>query len=111
MQLLVNDKVCNDMYVVKDLHPQAVAAIREFKRNLAKTHLANLEKTPEDLRDDCFLAHDIKHPGRSLQFGLPIQEQEANGLKRILVDYKQNAEFKTDLFGVPSDYVQMNAGR
>jgi len=103
-QLLVNNKPCSDVFAVKGLHKDAVIALGEFRRTLAGMHLKNLNKTPEGLRDDCFMAHDILSPSRTMQFGLPVYQSDANGKKRMLVDYNRHFKSKSDLYVLPTNY-------
>ncbi|HEC29716.1 MAG TPA: hypothetical protein ENI65_09045 [Gammaproteobacteria bacterium] len=103
-QLLVNNKLCSDVFAVKGLHKKAVIALGEFRRTLAEMHLKNLYKTPEELRDDCFIAHDILSPSRTMQFGLPVYQFDVNGKKRMLVDYNRHYKSKPDLYVLPKNY-------
>ena len=102
--LKVNNNTCSTIYAVKNLHPQALAALREFRRILASIHLSKLNNTPDDMQEECFLAHEVQVPNRILQFGLPVYESSSNGLKRILVDYKRHVKHVPKLYALPKGY-------
>lgn len=103
-QLQVNDKVCSEVYVIKDFSPQVSTALREFQQILASIHLANLNNTPVEMLDDCFLAHDVKTPSRNLQFGFPILQRDENGSSRLLVDYDHDFQLNATVFDLPKNY-------
>ena len=103
-QLKVNDKVCSDVYVIKDFSPLAESALREFSRILSSIHLANMHNTPVEMLDDCFLAHDVKASARHLQFGFPILQRNENGSSRLLVDYDRNYKPTENIFKLPDSY-------
>lgn len=103
-RLLVNNKSCSTIYAVKGLHPEAIAALREFRRILASVHLSKLNNTPSEMRDECFLAHEVQVPGRILQYGLTVYEASLSGFKRILVDYKNGVKHNPLLYKLPKAY-------
>ncbi len=107
-QLQVNDKTCADVYVIKGLHEEAMLAMAEFKRILASIHLSTINNTPADMQDECFLAHDVLSPSRSMQFGFPILEQGADGVSRLLVDYDRAYKAASDVFSLPPNYRLIN---
>lgn len=102
--LKVNGITCRKMTVVKGMGEKALSAMREFRRILSTVHMDNLKKTPPDMRDPCFIAHDIVNPVRVLQYGLPIHEILSNGKQRILMDIKDGQKEKPELFKIPADY-------
>ena len=103
-ELKVNDVVCAEVFVIDGIHAEAIKAMQEFNRLLASVHLKNLENTPESMQDDCFLAHHIVSPSRSLQFGFPIMEQGANGVSRELVDFKDQFKVDASVYLLPEGY-------
>jgi len=107
-QLQVNDKSCADVYVIKGLHKEAVLAMAGFKRVLASIHLSNLKNTPAEMQDDCFLAHDVLSPSRSMQFGFPILEHGADGVSRLLVDFERDFKPGAGVYELPQGYRIMN---
>lgn len=107
-ELKVNDVVCAEVFVIDGIHAEAIKAMQEFNRLLASVHLKNLENTPEAMQEDCFLAHHISSPSRSLQFGFPIMEQGANGVSRMLVDFKANFEVDQGVYLLPEGYRSVN---
>jgi hypothetical protein len=107
-QLQVNEKSCADVYVIKGLHEEAVLAMAEFKRVLASIHLGNINNTPADMQDDCFLAHHVLYPSRSMQFGFPILEQSADGVSRLLVDFNRDHKTTPGIYELPQEYRMIN---
>lgn len=108
--LTVNDTVCSKVMAVPDLLPEGVEALREFQRTLAGQHAENLPKTPVDMLDPCFVAYQVFAPVRHLQYGFPVQQWDANGTSRALVDYKQGLEVDPSLFSLPESYQRMGVG-
>lgn len=107
-KLTVNGNVCASIIAVKGLHEKAVRALNEFRRMLVNTHLANLANTPEDMQNECFLAHNVVSPSRTLQFGLPIFEEDDKGMKHLLVDYKTNVKVDPAVYTLPEKYRFIN---
>jgi len=103
-QLKVNGNVCSDVYAIKGLHKEANVAMSEFKRILATIHLNNINNTPAEMLDDCFLAHEVKSPSRSMQFGFPVFQRDISGVTRLLVDFDREYKAEPVIFTLPSDY-------
>lgn len=103
-ELKVNDTVCTEVFVIDGIHKEAVEAMQEFNRLLASVHLKNMENTPDAMQDDCFLAHHILSPSRSMQFGFPILEQSANGMSRLLVDFDSHFNVAEGVYDLPEGY-------
>lgn len=103
-QLQVNGHVCSDVYVLKGFNEEVNTAMSDFKKILASIHLGNINNTPAEMLDDCFLAHEVKHPSRSMQFGFPVLQQDANGAMRLLVDFNRSYKAAPELFKLPPDY-------
>ena len=102
----VNGERCRDAMVVPGLLPEAVAAMRELARVMAGEHGANLANTPVEVQREmlCDLAESIFAPERYLEHGLPIQEWEAGGYHRALVDFDPAWEADPKLFTLPEGY-------
>lgn len=107
-QLMVNDVMCAEVFVVDDLHQEAMTAMQEFNRLLASVHLKNIDNTPESMQDDCFLAHHVMSPSRNMQFGFPILEINASGVTRLLVDFDKYYKVNPGVFSLPEDYRSVN---
>jgi len=103
-RLKVNDTNCADVIAVKGLMKDVTNALSEFRRAMVNIHLSNLKKTPPEFRDTCFLAHDIVAPSRTLQFGLPVFTQHANGQKRILVNFNKSFKVSEEVYQLPKEY-------
>ncbi len=111
VRLLVNGKVCRRMYVVPGMLPEAVQALKEFRRVLAGKLAANISKTPVGLQDPCFLQDEVFTSQRKLQYGLPIQEWKNNDSTRLLVDYNEQYPVLDSLFTLPPGYRRYTVGK
>jgi len=109
--LLVNGKVCSHVVAVPGLLEPTLAAMREFRRALSGQHAENLPKTPVDMLDPCFLADDVFHPGRVLQYGFPLRLWGADGKKRSLMDFKTDFKVDPKLFVLPKGYQHEEIGK
>lgn len=103
-QLLVNDKVCNDVIAVKGLLPAAVNALNEFSLLMASDSKATLSNIPADMLNACDLAQDTFAPSRQLKFGFPVQTMGRREYARILVDFDENYKLEKDIFELPAKY-------
>ncbi len=108
--LTVNDKTCSRIMTVPDFLPDGAEALREFQRALAGQHAEDLPKTPKEMLDPCFVAYHIYAPVRHLQYGFPIQQWDADGNTRALVDYDREMKVDPQLFTLPEDYRRMGVG-
>jgi len=103
-RLSVNGANCTDLIAVKGMLPEAMNALAEFRRTMVNVHLTNLVKTPPEFQDECFLAHDIVAPSRTLQFGFPVFAQHANGQKRVLMNFNKAFKVSPTVYELPKDY-------
>ncbi len=103
-ELLVNDRVCSQVVAVPGLLPEAVRALREFRRSLAGQHSDDLPKTPVEYLDPCFLSMHVFSPGRNLQYGIPLREWDEQGAGRALLRYERGVTPGEGLFELPADY-------
>lgn len=103
-ELSMNENICRHVLTVPDLLPDALLALREFRRILASAHMRNLDRTPEAMRDPCFLAYDVYAPDRQLQYGFPIQEWDEQGNSRSLINYDDEFVLDETLFRLPEGY-------
>jgi len=103
-----NKKTCYDVITV-DVLPEAVQAMREYLMTLAGEQIANLNKTPVEMRSDCMLANLIYEPVRHLDYGFPLREWDYKGYVRELVNFKTEA-VKPDLFKLDSSYTVLQLG-
>lgn len=103
-ELSMNENICRHVLTVPGLLPDALLALREFRRVLASAHMRNLDKTPEEMQDPCFLAYDVFAPDRQLQYGFPIQEWDEQGNSRNLINYDEHFVMDEALFRLPEGY-------
>lgn len=103
-QLLVNDKVCNDVIAVKSLMPLAVKALTEFSELMASDSKMTLSSIPADMLNACDLAQDTFASTRQLQFGFPLQTMGRREYARTLIDFDLAYKADKKLFELPEKY-------
>ena len=109
IEMRVNGKLCQSMVVVPGLHELAIKALIEFRQVLAGEHIQNLDKTPVEMQDPCFLGYEIRNPDKVLQFGFPIQQQDHMGKTRILLDYNSGFSVNPSVFQLPQGYREFSS--
>lgn len=107
-QYLANDQLCFEAVTVDGLLPEAVEAMAEFATALGERQLANMHTMPAAMQTPCFLSRYVYRTDRHYDDGLPIQEWDATGNVRSMVDYSEDETINPSIFNVPSDYVGMS---
>lgn len=102
-QEYTNEKLCFDVITVKDLMPQAVQALSEFRQLLASDSAVTFNNMPADMQDPCSMAMSTFAPTRYLQHGFPIHQWQP-GFSRMLIDYKEHYHPDPKLFEIPEGY-------
>jgi hypothetical protein len=97
-------EICLAAVVVPGLLPQAVQALGEYDRLLAEHQRSTLDNTPEEFRTPCYLSRYVYAPDRQLKKGLPIQEWDSSGYRRMLADFRDKVAIDAGLFELPSGY-------
>jgi len=82
VQIRADGVLCSETVSASDMLPDAARAISEYKTALAFTQLQTYLNTPEDLRQPCDLLHHVWESGRSLEYGLPLEERDYAGRVR-----------------------------
>ncbi|NWG38904.1 MAG: hypothetical protein HXY27_02905 [Hydrogenophilaceae bacterium] len=82
LQIRADGVLCSETVSARDLLPDAARAMSEYKLALAYTQLQTYLNTPEDLRQPCDLLHHVWESGRSLAYGLPLEERDYSGRLR-----------------------------
>jgi hypothetical protein len=103
-----NDQLCRDLYAARDLLPQAVAALREYRAALAGRQALTVAVTPKEFETPCDLADNVFRPGRYLDHGLPVRMTDGAGKLSELVDYRSLATVPQRLFALPSEYPRLS---
>lgn len=99
---LVNEKQCRSVVSVADLLPEALQALREYRRALSRELSKGLQYQDSD--DICYLAMNVLEPDRHLKHGFPVREWDENGYQRFLEDYKVGILMPKRLFSLPKHY-------
>ncbi len=105
-RMLVNEKLCSESIVVAGLHQDALQALREFRQVMSTIHKGNVDKTPDDMQDPCFLADDVFSYDRTMKYGFPIKIWTQTGYSRLLLDYQYNVAVDENIFRVPEGYLR-----
>lgn len=106
VQLFADEKLCSETVSDQAMLPGAAKAMAEYKNALAYTQLQTYLNTPAELRQPCDLVHHVWESGRSLAYGLPIEERDYAGRVR---QFSGSAMKRLDpgLFKLPKGYVTM----
>jgi len=110
MRFLANGEVCYQAVVVPGLLQEAGAALAEYAVALGNRQFSDLESVPGEMRTPCFLSRYVYAPARHLQPGLPVQEWDETGYRRMLVDFREDQLQDAILFTLPVDYEQFRPG-
>ena len=106
-----NDKHCYDAVTLeKDFLPEAVAALKEYRRVLAGEHASTVHSMPADTHEACDLALNIYYADKHLETGLPLREWDQRGFLKFMVDYRLNFEFDEDKLKLPEGYNEFSVG-
>jgi len=103
-QLVTNKKKCYELFAAKDLLPEAVKALQEYRRILAGEHARTAASMPQELRSDCDFANHVAAPDRHLHLGFPVLTIDMTGRQRQLKDFKKNQAVSTELFRLPAGF-------
>lgn len=105
VRLLANGELCSELVVLEGVMPEAVEALAELKRVLARIQRRTLDAVPLGQRDGCDLAANVYAADRSLRFGLPLQER-SSGRSQSLVDFVADYEAPAALFTLPEAFAR-----
>lgn len=104
---LANDEPCLQTVTVPGLLDKAVTALAEYAGILAARELQILDKVPAAVQTPCYLARHVYAPAWHLQDGLPLQEWDAAGYRRSLVNFAASVEVPAALFRLPAGYEEL----
>lgn len=99
-----NGQLCYDVIAVKGLMPDALDALREFRKVLAADSTHTFNQIPADMHNACDMARSTFAPNRHLSHGFPIQEWRKDGYSRHLKNYTLDYQVDPGLFELPKDY-------
>lgn len=102
--LTTNNVVCYDLYAAQGLLPEVVNALGEYRRVLAVQQAEILMLNKGNERSACDLANNVYNPDRHLQHGFPVRIRDMDGRTKVLVNYRENADFGSQLFKLPEGY-------
>lgn len=103
--LLANGEVCSELVVIEGEMQDALDGLSELKLALARFQAGMMQAMPLSERTACDLAEGVHAADRSLQFGLPLQERNANR-RQVLVDFSSTFEVEAAMFEIPAGYAR-----
>ncbi len=107
-QIRVDGKLCVEFKSAPILRAEA-SLLRDFRKALAGNQSVSWLATPEELRDPCNLAIDIKEAGVEYRQGLPIAVRYWDGRSRVYQSHRALAA-RPELFEIPGDYERFMVG-
>jgi len=108
---LANGKQCYDAVTLeKTFLPEAVAALKEYRKVLAGEHASTVHAMPADTHEACDLALNIYYAAKHLETGLPLREWDQRGFLKFLVDFRIDVEFDQEKFKLPEGYGEFSVG-
>jgi hypothetical protein len=98
--LQVNGKQCVEGVAARAAQPDAARAMAEVKSVLAATQYGVWLSSPPELQHDCDLANLVWEFERTLELGLPLEEQDFTGRRREL-EFEGRVPLRPELFLLP----------
>ncbi len=103
IEVSANQRTCYNAIVADGLYDDVRRAFLELQEVLAVQQTQLLERTPLELRTDCYLTRYVYAPARHLLYGLPVEEWDGEGRRRQLLDFGTE-EVDAGMFELPADY-------
>lgn len=102
VRLLANEKVCRELLVIDNGMVDALDALRELYKALARVQYPTAHM-PGNVMTECELSEFVYAPQRAWEHGLPLWDV-MDGKQRLLVDFRRHYSVREELFQVPEDY-------
>lgn len=102
-QLKAGDNTCTQVFMIKDVYPQAMKVMYAYQQVLSGQQVATLKNTPAELHTPCFLLDQVYHSGDYYLQGLPVQITYSRGYAKLLKDFKEQ-DVEANLFKLPEAY-------
>ncbi len=102
IKLMVNGKSCRELLVIDHSMEDAVAALRELYKALARIQYPTAHMPGTEM-SDCELSEYVYAPERAWTQGLPLWDIMA-GKRRLLVDFRKDFSVDRGVFQVPESY-------
>jgi len=106
--LQVNGQQCVEGIAARAAQPDAARAMAEMKSVLAATQYGVWRSSPPELQHGCDLANLVWEFERTLELGLPLQEQDFTGRRREL-EFEGRVPLRPELFLLPPGVGVMDA--
>ncbi len=102
VRLLANEKVCRELLVIDNGMADAIAALRELYKALARVQYPTAHMPGNDM-SDCELSEFVYAPQRAWEHGLPLWDVMGEK-RRLLVDFRRHYTVPEEMFQVPESY-------
>ncbi len=102
VRLLANEKVCRELLVIDNGMADAIAALRELYKALARVQYPTAHMPGNDM-SDCELSEFVYAPQRAWEHGLPLWDVMGEK-RRLLVDFRRHHSVPAEMFQVPESY-------
>ncbi len=102
VKLLANKKLCRELLVIDNGMGDAIAALRELYKALARVQYPTAHM-PGNNMSECELSEFVYAPQRAWEHGLPLWDV-MGGKRRLLVDFRRHYSVREELFQVPENY-------
>ena len=102
VRLLANEKVCRELLVIDNGMADAIAALRELYKALARVQYPTAHMPGNDM-SDCELSEFVYAPQRAWEHGLPLWDVMGEK-RRLLVDFRRHYSVPAEMFQVPESY-------
>lgn len=86
-----------------DLLPREVAMLAAFRQALAGNQARTWQATPDDVRDPCVLAVEVREAGIEYRQGLPLMIRYGDGRQRRYLGHG-TLPLRPELFQLPGEY-------
>ncbi len=102
VRLLANEKVCRELLVIDNGMVDAMDALRELYKALARVQYPTAHM-PGNQMSECELSEFVYAPQRAWEHGLPLWDVMGEK-RRLLVDFRRHHSVREELFLVPENY-------
>jgi hypothetical protein len=107
-QVRLNGVLCAEFKFAPLLKFEA-GLLADFRRALAANQATAWQGTPDDLREPCLLAIDVREAGIEYRQGLPLAIRYWDGRSRVYQGHEKRLA-RPELFELPKDYLRFVIG-
>lgn len=101
--IIANETLCRQALSFEGLLPEVTTAWKEYEELMQTQNQLSIDRTPKNLRTDCFLANNIINASLFLDYGLPFSVKSKDGNLLILQSFS-DVEKPASFVGLPKSY-------